>query len=87
MGNNMLPGVNPMGFGMDGMFNLGNLNTMRLGMGPVGNLGMGGGIPPFLRNTSQTGMRPGGMSGMGGLSLTGPTRTTRGHNSFHPYAR
>jgi len=90
MGHNMLPGVNPMGLGMDGMFNLGNLTSMRLGMGPIGNLGMGGVIPAFLRNNSQTGMWPGGvgnLGGMGGLPATGPTRTMRGHNSFHPYAR
>ena len=91
MGNNFLPGVNnPMGLGMDGMFNLGNLTTMRLGMGPIGNLGMGSSIPAFLRSASQTGMRPGAMGnfgGMGGLSATGPTRTTRGHQNFHPYAR
>ena len=86
MSHNMLP-VHPMGLGMDGMFNLGNLNTMRLGMGPIGNFGMGGAFPAFLRNTPQTGMRPGGMGGMGGLSTTGPTRTMRGHHTFHPYAR
>jgi len=87
MGHNMFPGVNPIGLGMDGMFNLGNLTSMRLGMGPMGSLGMGGAIPAFLRNTSQTGMRPGGVGGMGGLPATGPTRTMRGHHSFHPYAR
>lgn len=86
MGNNMLPGVNPMGLGMDGMFNMGNLATMRLGMGPIGTFGMGSAIPGFLRNTSQHGMSLGAMGGVG-VSTTGPTRTARSHHGFHPYAR
>ena len=80
-------GMNPMGVSMDGMF---NMNTMRLGMGPIGRLGIGTGLalPTVLRTTPQpSGLRPPGMGRITGTSL-GPSRiTSRGQHSFHPYAR
>ena len=84
-----VPGMNPMG-GMDGMFNFGNMGGIRLGMGPIGGLGIGTGLalPTVLRSTPQpNGLRPAGMGRITGTSI-GPSRTTsRGHHSFHPYAR
>lgn len=85
-----VPGMNPMGVGMDGIFNIGNMGGIRLGMGPIGGLGIGAGLalPTALRNTPQpNGLRPAGMGRVTGSAL-GPSRTTsRGHHSFHPYAR
>ena len=103
-----IPAMNMMSTGLSGLANgitngMGNVNPMRFGVGPIGNLGpgnqsfMGGGGGQAsgvqVRNPGM-GMRQ--VAGGGGLnqgrvagnSGPGPTRmATRGQHGFHPYAR
>jgi len=117
--NNMgggIPAMNMMGTGLNGLANgmangmgngmgngMANINPMRFGVGPIGNLGLGnqsfmggggaqaGGVQ--VRNPGM-GMRQvtGGVglnhARIAGNSGPGPTRmATRGQHGFHPYAR
>jgi RNA-binding protein Musashi len=109
--NNMgggIPAMNMMGTGLNGLANgmtngMMNVNPMRFGVGPIGNLGlgnqsfMGGGggqaVGVQARNPGM-GMRQVtsgvGLNNVGraGNSGPGPARmTTRGQHGFHPYAR
>ena len=107
-----VPAMNMMGTGLSGIANgittngmsngMGNINPMRFGVGPIGNLGLGnqsfmggrdGQAGVQVRNPGM-GMRQ--VAGGGGLnqgrivgnSGLGPTRmATRGQHGFHPYAR
>lgn len=85
--------INSMGSGMDSLFNvgtMGNTNAMRFGMGSIGNLGIIPAIaPPIMRPQAHAmGFSMNKSFGrMGGVSTIGPSRTTRGQHSFHPYTR
>ena len=107
--NNMaggIPAMNIMGTGLNGLANgmtngMGNVNPMRFGVGPIGNLGLGN--QSFMGGGQTSGVQAGN-PGMGmrqvtggvglnngrvaGNSGPGPTRmATRGQHGFHPYAR
>jgi hypothetical protein len=90
----MVGGVNSMGSGMNALFNvgtMGNGTAMRFGMGSMGNVGIVPSltIPSIMRPQTHA-MKFGvleGLGRMGGVSTIGPSRTTRGQHSFHPYSR